>query len=323
MASTLTKPWLVAVWPGMGGVAQIAGRHLVKQLGAEVIDELDPDGFFERSSIEVQAGRILTRPEPRSVLFAAFDPRGERDLLILVGEEQPSRGVNAYARALLARAASYGVERVFTFAAMATPIRPGTQPRTFAAGTTDEVVDELRRDGVVLMEGGEIGGLNGVFLAAASDRGLPGVCLLGEFPFYAASVPNPRASSAVLRAFSKFAGIEVDCAPLLSEAARIEGALLEHLDSLQGAEVRRIPVLPESPEVPESPKTEPREAHERTRSGPKEPAVAPELLARIEALFALAEHDRSKALELKSELDRRGLFERYEDRFLDLFKQAG
>ena len=44
--------------------------------------------------------------------------------------------------------------------------------------------------------------------------------------------------------------------------------------------------------------------------------------ARIEGLFQRARQDRSMALELKSELDRQGLFKRYEDRFLDLFKNA-
>jgi hypothetical protein len=43
---------------------------------------------------------------------------------------------------------------------------------------------------------------------------------------------------------------------------------------------------------------------------------------RIEQLFAMAAGDRAKALELKAELDRHGLFRVYEDRFLDLFRQG-
>ena len=35
-----------------------------------------------------------------------------------------------------------------------------------------------------------------------------------------------------------------------------------------------------------------------------------------------ATKDRSKAFELKQELDRLGLFKEYEDRFLDLFKKT-
>ena len=42
----------------------------------------------------------------------------------------------------------------------------------------------------------------------------------------------------------------------------------------------------------------------------------------IEELFDQARQDRSKAYELKRELDRHDVFEEYEDRFLDLFKKA-
>jgi hypothetical protein len=38
-------------------------------------------------------------------------------------------------------------------------------------------------------------------------------------------------------------------------------------------------------------------------------------------LFEKAREDRSKAYELKGELDRLGVFDLYEDRFLDLFKK--
>ena len=40
----------------------------------------------------------------------------------------------------------------------------------------------------------------------------------------------------------------------------------------------------------------------------------------IESLFQQASEDRSKAYELKNELDRLDVFKDYEDRFLDLFK---
>ena len=50
--------------------------------------------------------------------------------------------------------------------------------------------------------------------------------------------------------------------------------------------------------------------------------LEPEAEARLEVLFRQAKQDRAKALELKAELDQMGVFKRYEDRFLDLFKQA-
>ena len=53
----------------------------------------------------------------------------------------------------------------------------------------------------------------------------------------------------------------------------------------------------------------------------EEPRSSPADERRIERLFERAREDRSKAYELKGELDRLGVFDLYEDRFLDLFKK--
>jgi len=45
--------------------------------------------------------------------------------------------------------------------------------------------------------------------------------------------------------------------------------------------------------------------------------------AQIERLFEDARRDPAKAMPLKNELDRLGVFKKYEDRFLDLFRRAG
>jgi hypothetical protein len=41
----------------------------------------------------------------------------------------------------------------------------------------------------------------------------------------------------------------------------------------------------------------------------------------VQQLFEEARRDRSRAYELKQELDRMGVFSEFEDRFLDLFKE--
>ena len=45
--------------------------------------------------------------------------------------------------------------------------------------------------------------------------------------------------------------------------------------------------------------------------------------SQIERLFEEAKKDPGRAMNLKHELDRLGVFKRYEDRFLDLFRRAG
>jgi hypothetical protein len=73
----------------------------------------------------------------------------------------------------------------------------------------------------------------------------------------------------------------------------------------------------------ESLKAQPAETEgESADEKPSKPKVSPAVERRIEMLFEQAKADRSKAFDLKRELDRHGVFEQYEDRFLDLFKKA-
>jgi len=199
-------PWLVAVWPGMGAIARIAGSYLVARLGAKRIAEIAPEPYFDVRSVEVSSGLIQPRELPSNALYGWKNPGSGPDLVLFVADEQPSSGALRFCDEVLQQALDLGVRRVFTFAAMAAPIRPEAAPRVFAAASRPDLLDEVRR-----------------------------------------------------------AGVEV-----LVEAERLD----------------------------------------------------PEARARIESLFREAQGDRSKALELKAELDRQGVFATFEDRFLDLFKQA-
>ena len=51
------------------------------------------------------------------------------------------------------------------------------------------------------------------------------------------------------------------------------------------------------------------------------PKLTPRDEQRVEDLFTQARADRSRAYELKQELDRLDVFRDYEDRFLDLFQK--
>jgi uncharacterized protein len=55
----LKDPWLVAVWPGMGGVAQIAGAYLTRKLEAAAVLHLAGGEYFEIRSIKVEKGILV------------------------------------------------------------------------------------------------------------------------------------------------------------------------------------------------------------------------------------------------------------------------
>ena len=303
----LTNPWLVAVWPGMGHVAISAGYYLMAKLGMHVLAEFSPRELFEMEHVEAKGGLIRPGRLPRSVFSLWSDPHRKRDILVFIGEAQPPTGKYAFCRKLIEFAQQLGVERVFTFAAMATEMHPEQRSRVFAVATNEATLAELKRLELEILEDGQISGLNGVLLGVAAEAGLSGACLLGEMPHLFAQLPFPQASLAVLEIFTTMAGVQLDFTELSEQAQAVSRKLVEILATVEKSIEERGPTEEEAAAYSSEPSEE-------------EP-LSPAERQRIERLFEQARQDRSKAYELKQELDRLNVFKDYEDRFLDLFKK--
>lgn len=304
----LNHPWLVAVWPGMGHVALSAGYYLLAKLGMHELAEFTASGLFDVDQIEVKQGRILPTQRPRSRFYVWRAPEGHRDIVVFIGEAQPPLGKYPFCESVIDYARDLGVEQVFTFAAMATQMHPERNSRVFGAATHDENLAVLKNPKwpVELLEEGHIGGLNGVLLGVAADKGMPGVCLLGEMPHAFTQFPFPKASLAVLKIFAAMAQIQLDFSELEEQADEIERRLGEFLAKLEQQ-------ISEREQVSESP--------EEFTESPEEESISEADRDRIESLFEASQRDRSKAYELKKVLDDLGVFREFEDRFLDLFKE--
>jgi uncharacterized protein len=303
----LHHPWLVAAWPGMGHVALNAGVYLLSKLNMNIIAEFEANDLVDVEHVEVKEGIIQTGRRPRNRLFLWTDPRQKHDLVVFLGEAQPPVGKYTFCRQLIAHARQLGVERVFTFAAMATQMHPEHRSRVFGAATDQEILEELKRLELVILEDGHIGGLNGVLLGVAAEEGVGGACLLGEMPHIFTQLPFPKASLAILEVFTTITGMDLDLGELAEQARAMEQQLGELLAQVERAYGTQYPA----------------EEEEFAPEPAEQEGLAEADQQRIETLFKQAARDRSKAFELKQELDRLGIFKDYEDRFLDLFKQAG
>lgn len=310
--------WLVAAWPGMGAVAVTAGVYLLAKLKMRQIDEFDARDLFELEEAEVEAGLIRAAPLPRSRLFLAEDAAPGRDILVFLGEAQPPAGKFALSRRLLAAARGIGVTRVFCFAAWVSGIAPPLRSRVYAVATDAAGLRDLREHGLSVVSSGRISGLNGVLLAAAAEQGLPGVGLLGEMPGLAHQLPYPAASAAVLRTFAAMAGLPLDLDELerygRQMREQLSAAYEQALKALGAAETAEEEEAGEAGEAAEEAEEPPARAEEAAGG------LSPQDEKRLEELFGQAATDRSRAFELKTELDRLGVFRRFEDRFLSLFK---
>jgi proteasome assembly chaperone (PAC2) family protein len=294
----------------MGHVALNAGVYLLAKLGMTAVAEFEVGELFDVDQVEVKQGVIQTVRKPRNRFFVWTDPNREHDLVVFLGEAQPPVGKYQFCRQVIGYARELGVERVFTFAAMATQMHPEHRSRVFGATTDPAGLGELQQLELELLEDGQIGGLNGVLLAAAAEAGLRGACLLGEMPHIFAQLPFPKASLAILEVFTTIAGIDLDLGELADQAKSVEQQLGDLLARVEAQYRRQSGGGDEDEDEPVGLQPEPDEDEEQHVDR-----------GRIEELFAEAARDRSKAFELKRELDRLGLFKEYEDRFLDLFKK--
>jgi hypothetical protein len=309
--------WLVAAWPGLGQVSTTAAIYLLSKLRMQQVAEFKARDLFELESVEVKRGLLHAGRLPRSRLFLWSNPAGGREIIVFLGEAQPPTGKLALCQRLMAESRALGVTHVFTFSAIATDMDPSSRSRTYAIASDSGTLDELKRHDVAFLPEGVIGGLNGVALAAAAEAGLPAVGLLAEIPALAANLSYPNASASVLRVFSRLAGLTLDLAELEEYGRSMQAQLSQFYEEaqkmLRGSSETEEQQAPARGEGQSDPPLEP----------PSEGGLPDDDAERIERLFHEARGDRSKGFELKKELDRLGVFARYEDRFLNLFEPRG
>lgn len=303
----LTNPWLVAAWPGMGGVGVIAIRHMVEVLEAEKVDTRIGAASHDFDHVHVKDGVMQPLRPVETSMWIWRDPRGLRDLVIVTSDAQPQQAAMwSYCLSVAKEARRLRVGRIITFAASATSTSPD-EPSVVSAAVSpdDSLLGELRKAGIgPLGDDVQVSGVNGLAVAAGGAAGVPGACLLATMPYFAAQVPNPKASLAALEAFCSLSGVDFSL-EMLREHAEHMAPTISHLR----AHVEGVRQDAHAAAAAEE------EDDEEEDEGP-----APHDKVRIERLFAEAKGDREAAIRLKAELDRLGAFKDYENRFLDLFR---
>lgn len=302
---------LVAVWPGIGQVGLTAGYYLMSKLRMHEEKPPRTTDLFDLDHVDVENGLARAGPIPEDHLFASAKggPRGR--LSVMIGESLPSTNGPEYCRRILDRAEKLGVGQVVTFSAVAANSHPLDPSQVLGVATQVQALESLHRHGIETLEAGQIMGMNGLLLAAAAERGLSAVCLMGVMPALASAIPYPKASHAVLSAFARLTDVEIDLQELEEYGRMISQKLTSGLEklkrALQGDLDETDPGGLDADDLPSEPEA-------------ADPSLGPEDRGRLEVLFRQAAADPSKAFELKRELDRLSAFRQYEDRFLDLFR---
>lgn len=312
----LRAPYMLAAWPGIGGVAVRVVSYLKEVLGAEELGEIEPYDFFRPSSILVE-NNVIGIPQlepsdlPQSRFYYWKGGSCEHDLVFFIGEAQPVGKEWELASLVVDVARKFKVERIYTSAAAVASISYSQRPRVWATATDAGLLDYLKRYNVVLRDKIQISGLNGLLLGAAGEMGIEGVCLLGEVPFYIAQLETeyPKSSQAVLEVLTEMLGIEID----MRGIKRLVSSMEQDIQELEQEVIRQMGQVVIYPGGGEE---------ETVAEGEVSEGEVPQSARqRIEQLFQEVVRDKAKAGQLKMELDRWNLFGEYQDRFLDIFKK--
>jgi proteasome assembly chaperone (PAC2) family protein len=213
---------MLASWPGIGDVSLTAAKYLVEKLDAAEIGEIEPVRFFEPVGVSVKDNLVESPRFPESKFYYWQYPKAGKGLLIFIGEEQPGFKGYELVNCVLDVAQRFRVTRIYSCAAAVTRIHHSEEIKVWGAATTSNLVEELAKHNVILRGNLRIAGLNGLVLGMAKERGMEGVCLLGEVPSYATQMANPKASLAVLRVLGETLGITLDLTDLGHLAERVD-----------------------------------------------------------------------------------------------------
>ena len=213
----LRTPNLLAAWPGIGNVAMIIANYLKAKLNFKELGYLEAPYFFDPIGVTVKDNVVDEPNFPQSQFYYCKNDDGS-DLILFIGDDQPSAKGYELAHCVLDMGNRFGVKRVYTCAAAITRIHHTEPPKVWGVGTSHPVTADLEQYDLEYSSNLQIAGLNGLLLGVAKERDIDGLCLLGEVPVYAGRVPNPMAALAVLKVLTTMLEIKIDFAELAKMA---------------------------------------------------------------------------------------------------------
>ena len=210
----LNSPIILASWPGIGNVSVIVATYLRRKLDFKELGKVEASHFFDPIGVVVKDNVVEAPHFPESKFYYWKNRGGGGDIILFIGEDQPTAKGYELAQCILDVGTSFQVKRIYTCAAAVTRIHHSEESRVWGVATTKQVTEDLEGYDLVQQGNLHISGLNGLMLGVAKERDIEGVCLLGEVPLYATKIQNPMAALAVLRVLVRILDIEIDMTEL-------------------------------------------------------------------------------------------------------------
>ncbi len=223
----LNSPNMLAAWPGIGNVSMLLATYLERKLDFKKLGEIEASYFFDPIGVMAR-DNVVEAPQFPQSRFCYRKNEGKRsDLILFIGEDQPATKGYELANCVLDVGLRFNVKRIYTCAAALTRIHHTEQPKVWGVASSQQLTGDLQKHGLIQKGNLQIAGLNGILLGVAKERGIEGICLLGEVPAYTTRIQNPMAALAILEVLTKMLDIEIDTLELAQLASETKQRMKE------------------------------------------------------------------------------------------------
>jgi proteasome assembly chaperone (PAC2) family protein len=221
----LREPVMVAAfggWNDAGASASSAVGFLSERLGARRVAAIDPEEFYDfqatRPLVDLTSDGNAPIVWPEVEILAARPADAPHDLVLVAGAE-PSFRWRAFCTTVLDAADALGVTRVVTLGSLLADVVHTRPVRLTGMASDDELIADLsfRKPSYAGPTG-----IVGVLHQAAIERGREAVSIWAPVSHYAAGITNAKGTLALLRAFERVSGVDLDLDELESAARAFE-----------------------------------------------------------------------------------------------------
>jgi uncharacterized protein (TIGR00162 family) len=228
----LTNPILIEGLPGVGNIGRVAVGYLIEELKAVKFAQLHSKHFFPFVMLHDDFQVDILKNE---FFYYKAKKKGQRDIIFLVGDCQSLSPDGHYdiMDSVLDYVEPLGVKEIITIGGLATG-ELEEEPKTIGAVTDPEMMKRYKDAGIEFTAGKKVGyivGAAGLLIGLGRERGMKGMCLLGEtsgFPI----VTDPKAAEVVLGSITKILKLKINMGKIEERVAEME-KFIKKVESLQ------------------------------------------------------------------------------------------
>ncbi|HOT04086.1 MAG TPA: proteasome assembly chaperone family protein [Methanolinea sp.] len=222
----VSAPVLIEGLPGIGHVGKLVAEHMIHELGARKIAEIE--SIFFPPQVIIGENGIVRLANNEIYYYEGEDQR----ILFLVGDFQSTSAEGHYllADTFLSLAEGFGVSRIYTLGGYGVGHLVDV-PRVLGAVNDEALREEIEAAGAVISPdepGGGIIGAAGLLLGLGRARGIEGICLMGETSGY---LVDPKSASRVLEVLCNLLDLRVDATTLQERGMEMEHMIQKLVDT--------------------------------------------------------------------------------------------